>query len=194
MPAIYRPIAQTDQIFFINHLTFVARTDGDPDAAVSAIRAAVRAVDPEQPIGSIASMESHIHDAVAEPRFRSIVTSVFSALALLVAGIGMYGALAYTVSQRRRELGIRIALGATPGRAARLVMRTMLGLIVPALVVGLVIAFTATRLLARFLFQVQANDPASYLAASAVLIGAALIASIAPAYRAARTDPVATMK
>jgi predicted permease len=193
-PAIYRPVAQTSQIFFINHLTFVARTDGDPDAAVSLFRAAVRSVDPEQPIRSIASMESHVRDAVAEPRFRSIITSVFSALALLIAGIGIYGALAYAVSQRRRELGIRIALGATPGRAAWLVVRTMTGLVAPGIVVGLIVAFIATRLMARFLFQIQANDPVSYLSASSVLIGAALIASIAPAWRAAKTDPLSTMK
>ena len=194
VPAIYRPVAQTSQIFFINHLTFVARTDGDPAATVNALRAAVLAVDPEQPIRSIASMESRVRDAIAEPHFRSIITSVFSALALLIAGIGIYGALAYAVAQRRRELGIRIALGATPRRAAWLVVRTMTGLVVPGVVVGLVAAFFATRLIARFLFQIQPNDLLAYLSASGVLIGTALIASAAPAFRAAKTDPLSTMK
>lgn len=194
VPAIYRPVAQTNQPFFINHLTFVARVDGNAAAVAGAIRAAILGVDPEQPIGSIASMESHVSDAVAEPRFQSIVTAVFSSIALLLAAVGVYGVLAYAVTQRRRELGIRLALGATPGQVAWLVMRATAGLLVPGVVAGLVAAFIGTRLLARFLFQVQTNDAMSYVAASTVLIGAALVASIAPAWRAAKTDPLLTMK
>jgi putative ABC transport system permease protein len=194
MPAIYLPISQAHQLFFINHLTFVARVDGDPSKLVAPVRAAIHGVDPEQPIQSVATMESHIRGAVAEPRFRSLIAAAFSTLALLLAAIGIYGVLAYTVNERTRELGIRLALGASPRRVVGTVFSGVARLVVPGVIVGIVAALAATRLLARFLFGVHATDPFTYLAASIVLLGAAAIAAIGPSVRAARVDPAITMK
>jgi putative ABC transport system permease protein len=194
MPAIYRPIAQANQLFFINHLTFVARVDGTAANMVGPVRAAIHSVDAEQPIRSVATMESHVRDAIAEPRFRSIVTAVFSTLALLLAAIGIYGVLAYSVSERTRELGIRLALGASPRRIVRTVFSNLVKLVVPGVVVGIAASLALTRLLSRFLFGVQSNDPVTYVAASAVLLVTAAVAGVGPSRRAARVDPAITMK
>lgn len=193
-PAIYRPIAQMDQPFWINHLTFVARTAGDPSNVVSPIRAVLHAVDPDQPFQSIATMDSHVRDVVAAPRFRSIMTILFSAMALLLAAIGIYGVLAYAVTERTRELGIRIALGASPRSIFRLVLGTTARLVVPGVIIGAVASLLGTRLLASFLFHVRPTDPPTYIAASVVLIAVATIAGLGPAHRAASVDPVLTMK
>jgi putative ABC transport system permease protein len=194
MPAIYRPIAQSRQLFFISHLTFVARVDGTAENLVGPVRATIHAVDAEQPIRSVATMESHVHDAVAEPRFRSIVAVTFSALALLLAAVGVYGVLAYSVSERTRELGIRLALGASPRRVARAVFSGLATLVVPGVAVGVLLSLGITRLLSRFLFDVRPSDPVTYLAASVVLLAAAAVAGVGPARRAARVDPSITMK
>ncbi|MFI5228236.1 MAG: ADOP family duplicated permease [Gemmatimonadales bacterium] len=193
-PAIYRPIAQSKQIFFINHLTFVAQVDDDPSSMVGLIRAAIHGVDPEQPIRSVATMDSHVRDAVAEPRVRSIASAVFSALALLLAAVGIYGVLAYSVSERARELGIRLALGASPGVIRRTVFTAVASLVVPGVILGLLAALAGTRVLSRFLFGVHPNDPPTYLLASVVVLVAAVLAGLGPASRAARIDPVTTMK
>ena len=195
-PAIYRPIVQiqTKDLFFINHLTFVTRTVGDPSNVVSPIRAAVHAVDAEQPIQSIATMDSHVRDAIASPRFRSIMTALFSAMALLLAAIGIYGVLAYAVTERTRELGIRIALGASPRSIFRLVLGTTARLVVPGVIIGTFAALLGTRLLASFLFHVRPTDPPTYIVASVVLLSVAIMAGLGPARRAARVDPVLTMK
>jgi predicted permease len=194
MPSLYRPIAQVKQLFFISHLTFVARTDGDPSGVIGLVRSAVHAVDPDQPIHTIATMQSRLSATIAEPRFRWSVLVIFSTLALMMAAIGIYGVLAYAVNERQRELGIRMAIGASPRSIFRLVIIRAAGSALPGLLLGLVVALAAGRLVARFLFEIQPGDPITFVVASALLIVTALAAGLGPARRAGRIDPAITMK
>lgn len=193
--AIYQLLPQVDRSFFISHLNFVARTDAAHRAMVAqAMRGAVRAVDPEQPIESIMTMTERLGTIVAEPRFRSLLLGVFAAIALSLAAIGVYGVLAYGVTARTRELSIRIALGATPKTVVALVLRNSARLTVPGLLLGVAASLGATRVLSSFLFHVRPIDPVTFITATLVLLFVALIAAYAPARRAARIDPVITMK
>jgi len=193
--AIYQLLPQVDNQWFINHMNFLARTDGAHSARVAeAMRVAVRSVDPQQPIESIMSMTTRLGTVVAEPRFRTLLLSIFAGLALSLAAIGVYGVLAYGVSARTRELSIRIALGATPGAVVRLVLAGSAMLAIPGLLLGLGSSFVATRVLSSFLFQVRAVDPITFIGASVLLLVVALAAAYAPARRAGRIDPVITMK
>lgn len=192
--AIYQSIAQMDQPFWINHLTFILRDTLPPGRVIPAIRQAVHQVDPAQPIGAVFPMDRRISDAIAEPRFRSTVLMVFSALALALATIGVYGVLAYAVTERTRELGIRIALGAAPGAVVRLVMRNAAAVAIPGLAIGLALSIVATRALSGFLYGVGPTDPATLLGASVTLLVVALLAGLVPALRASRIDPVMTIK
>jgi putative ABC transport system permease protein len=194
IPSLYRPIPQVREIFFVNHLTFVARTDGDPTAIVGAIRSAIHAVDPEQPVESIMTMDSRIRATIAEPRFRSLVLIVFSMMALGMAAVGVYGVLAYAVTERSREIGIRMALGASRATVIRATLRSAMASTLPGVAVGLPIAFAANRALGQFLFEVRPNDPLSYGVATGVLLLTAISAAAGPARRAARIDPVIAMK
>jgi putative ABC transport system permease protein len=191
---IYQALAQVDQIFFINHLAFVARGDSDPSTVAAAMRAAIRTVDPQQPIESIMTMESRLSGTVAEPRFRSLLLVVFSSLSLVLAAIGIYGVLAYGVAERTREMGIRIALGAAPGAVVRLVLVSTAFLTIPGLLLGLGASLAATRILSTFLFQIQPTDPLTFAGASILLLVVALCAGYGPARRASRIDPLITMK
>jgi putative ABC transport system permease protein len=193
--AIYQLLPQVDNAFFIDHLNFIARTDAAHSARVAeAMRVAIRSVDPEQPIESIMSMTARLGTVVAEPRFRTLLLSLFAGLALSLAAIGVYGVLAYGVSARTRELSIRIALGATPGAVVRLVLAGSAMLAIPGLLIGLGSSLIATRVLSSFLFEVRAVDPITFIVATAVLLVVALVTAYAPARRAGRIDPVITMK
>jgi len=139
-------------------------------------------------------MTTRLGTVVAEPRFRTLLLSIFAGLALSLAAIGVYGVLAYGVSARTRELSIRIALGATPGNVVRLVLAGSAMLAIPGLLIGLGSSLIATRVLSSFLFQVRAIDPFTFIGASLVLLLVALVAAYAPARRAGRIDPVITMK
>ena len=192
--AIYQALEQVDQIFFINHLNFVARENTDPSSVAAEMRAAVRAIDPQQPIESIMTMESRLSATVAEPRFRSLLLVVFSSLSLMLAAIGIYGVLAYGVAERTREMGIRIALGAAPGAVVRLVLASTALLTIPGLLLGLGASLAATRILSTFLFQIRPTDPFTFAAASVLLLVVALCAGYGPARRASRIDPLITMR
>jgi putative ABC transport system permease protein len=193
--AIYQSLAQVDHPFFIDHINFIARTDGSADARVArAMRSAIRAVDPDQPIESIMTMESRLSAVVAEPRFRSLLLSVFSLLALSLAAIGIYGVLAYSVTERTRELGIRIALGATPIDVVRMVLAGSALLTIPGLILGLAASAAATRVLSGFLFQVRVLDPLTFIGATVLLLVVALCAAYVPARRAGRIDPLIAIK
>jgi putative ABC transport system permease protein len=192
--AIYQAIAQMEETFWLNHLTFVVRDTLAERMVIPAIRQAVHAVDRDQPIGAIFSMDQRISDAVAEPRFRSTVLVVFSALALALAMIGVYGVLAYAVAERTREIGIRMALGAAPAAVLRLVMTSAARLAIPGLAIGLVLSVVATRVLGGVLYGVTPTDPATLFGASAALLAVALLAGLGPALRASRIDPAITIK
>jgi putative ABC transport system permease protein len=193
--AVYQLLPQVDSPWFINHINVVVRTDAAHSAPVAAaLRNVVHAVDPEQPIESIMPMTSRVSAVVAEPRFRTLLIGVFSILALSLAAIGIYGVLAYGVTARMRELGIRIALGATEVGVVRLVLVGSALLVIPGLIIGLAAALGATRVLSSFLFQVRANDAVTYLGATGILLAVAVLAAYVPARRAGRIDPLITMK
>jgi predicted permease len=193
--AIYQLLPQVNQTFFINHINMVVRTDGAHSARVAdALRVAVREIDPEQPIESIMTMTSRISGVVAEPRFRTLLLGIFSFIALSLAAIGIYGVLAYGITARTRELGIRIALGSTAAGVIRLVMVGSALLVIPGLAIGLVASLAATRVLRTFLFQVQPSDPLTYVGATLLLLLVGLCAAYVPSRRAGRIDPLITMK
>jgi len=178
----------------IQDMAVLVRTSADARMVQSAIRYRVREVDAELPIYDLMTMEQVVTDSVAQPRFYMVLLSAFAAVALLLAAIGIYGVISYAVSLRTRELGIRIALGATRERVVRLVLGQGLWLTALGIIVGLGAAFWLTRLLATMLFGIGALDPITFIVVSFLLIGIALLASYLPARRAARVDPVIAMR
>ena len=143
---------------------------------------------------AITTMESRLSATIAEPRFRSVLLLVVSAVALALAAIGIYGVVAYAVTERTREMGIRIALGASRWSVVHLVLGGTARVTVPGLVLGLGVSWAATRVLSAFLFQVEPRDAVVFASGSAILLAVSLIACYAPARRASRIDPIITMK
>ena len=195
LPAIYVPLLQAPRPFLLRDLTFVVSTaDADPSVVASSVRREVLSVDPNLPFDRIQTMRELIGDSVAEPRFRTAVLGAFASAAVALVAIGMLGVLAYSVTQRTREIGVRIALGASRSGVLRLVVGQALWITLTGLAIGSIAALALTRLLSRFLFDVRPTDPATFVAAAAVLLGASLIASYIPARRAARVDPLVALR
>jgi putative ABC transport system permease protein len=191
---IYLPYLQTTAPFFINQMTYVVRTSGEPAAVAPDMRAALRDVDPAVPAQALQTMEESMLVAIAEPLFQTRLLVVFSALALALAAIGTYGVLSYQVAERRREIAIRVALGAEPSRVIRMVVRHTLTFALAGVAVGSAGALLATRVLARFLYDVSTTDPATFGLAALLLASIALAAGLVPARRAARLDPLIVLR
>jgi putative ABC transport system permease protein len=169
----------------------VVRSSGTPASVTAAIRAAVRALDPETAVYNVKTMEQVIADSPSTVmrRYPAMLMAAFAVIALVMAVIGTYGLVAYGVSQRLHEIGVRIALGATPADILRLVMRQGVVLALAGIAVGLACAALVTRGLEKLLFGVGALDPATFAGVALVLLGAALTASFLPARRATRVAP-----
>ena len=172
----------------------VVRTSGDPLATTAAIRAAVQSIDKDQPLANVRSMEQILATTVAEPRFRTMLLSVFAMLALALAGVGIYGVISYSVARRTHEIGIRMALGARPNDTIRLVVGQGMTLAVIGVVIGLVGAFALTRLLSTLLFGISATDPFTFAGIALLLTGVAAVACYIPARRATRVDPMQALR
>jgi len=170
------------------------RVRGDPEAIAPQLRAAVRSLDPEVPLSAIQSVESILYESVAAPRFRTQLLVGFAAVALILAVVGLYGMLAYSVTQRSREMGIRMALGARPTAVFRMVIRQGMALVLVGIVLGVAGASAATRLLAAQLFAVTATDPMVFGFVATALAVAGLAACIVPARRATKADPIAALR
>jgi predicted permease len=168
---------------------FVVRTRGEPSAIVPAIREAVRSVDADLPIYSVETMDERVSSALSRRRFGAILLGVFGATALLLAAIGVYGVMAYSVAQRTREVGIRMALGARAGDVMQLMLRQGLAIVGIGVVVGIAGATALSRVLSGLLYDVQAVDPVSFSLMAAVLTASAAIACYLPARRATRVEP-----
>ncbi len=169
------------------------RSDRDPMFLATSIRGAVRAVDPDLLVNDIQPLDARVAQSIARPRLSVLLLGAFSAIALLLAAIGIYGVMAYTVAQRTREIGVRMALGADPGKVKQLIVRQGMQ---PALIgvgVGLVAAFAATRLIARLLYGVSAADPLTFVLVPLFLIAVALLATYLPARRATRVPPTVAL-
>ena len=174
--------------------SFVVRTRAAAAAVERAIRAEVNAVDARLPVVGLSTMADVVSDSVAQPRFYMLLLGAFAAIALVLAAIGIYGLVSFAVAQRARELGIRIALGATRRRVLGLVLREGLTLALVGVGVGLLAAFGLTRLISSLLFGVAALDASTFAAVAATLIGVALVATSIPARRAAGVDPLIAMR
>jgi predicted permease len=176
------------------HVSLVVRTDGDPARLAGPVRAAIREVLPSRPILQIVPMQDKVAAAAATPRFFTTLVSVFGALALTLAAVGLYGIVAYVVRQREREIGVRVALGATPARVVGLMLRRGMAPVLAGLAVGIPLALLATRLLRSLLYEVSASDPVTFVGVAALLAAVALVASWLPSRRAARVDPMVTLR
>ncbi|MEX2271010.1 MAG: ABC transporter permease [Vicinamibacterales bacterium] len=176
------------------HLDLVVRTAGDPVALAPAIRDTVRALEPGAAVDRVGPLASRISESVGEPRFAAAVLIAFAGLGLLLAATGLYGVLSYNVTTRRREIGVRAALGAERRDLIGLIVRQGLGVTIAGLVIGIAAAALLTRLMEKLLFGVEPLDPVSFALAPLVLLAVALVACVVPARRAARVDPAEALR
>lgn len=190
MSKLYRPEAQRPDIQF----TLLARIDGEPLAVLPVVTAAIRKIDGELPVFAIRSMEQNLSTSLGTQRLSAVLIGVFSTLALLLAAIGLYGVLAYSVGQRTREIGIRIALGATRTNVLRLVVKQGMGMVAMGLVTGTTVALIFARVLDRFVYGFTSRDPATILLAAVLLATVGAIACWLPARRAMRIDPLRALR
>jgi predicted permease len=172
----------------------VVKGTGDPSALAAPVVDAIRAMDPDLPVYNVRTMDQRVGASLARRRFATLLLALFALLALGLATIGVYGVVAYLVSQGARELGIRIALGATPAAIRQLIVRHGMTLAVLGVGAGVAAALGAARLMRRFLFQIDAVDPLTFAFVPALLAFVALAATLVPARRAARIDPIASLK
>jgi ABC-type antimicrobial peptide transport system permease subunit len=187
---MYLPIAERSQ----DNVTFVARGEADPNALLAQMRAAIRDVDPDQAVYNLRAMNDVIAASVEARRTNTVLIVVFGVLALVLAALGVYGVMAYVVGQREHEIGIRVALGAQPGDVVGLVLRQGVMLSLAGIVLGLVGAYWLTGLLTTLLYGVTAKDPMTFVGATAVLLGAAMLAVLLPAARASRIEPMEALR
>ena len=193
-PALYLPYLQTRPIFLLNHMTYVVRADAGTSEIARAMRAALRDVDAAIPAQALESMDASMRAQVAEPLFQARLLTAFSLLALLLAAIGTYGVLAYDVTERRRDIGIRMALGAGSSRVLTGVMARTMSFAVAGIVIGAAGALAATRVLSRLLFEVTPTDPWTFAGTAVLLTAVALLAGFVPARRASRVDPIIALR
>jgi putative ABC transport system permease protein len=189
-PTAYSSIGQRQQ----NPLTFVVRSSIDPAAALAVARAQVHAVDKDLALTQVATLEEVVDVAMAGARFRTTLLALFAGIALLLAALGIYGVLAYFVSQRAREIGIRLALGAQPSGVFRMVVRQGMTPVVLGVAAGIAVALPLTSLMRSLLFDVQPIDPPTYAIALTALAAIAAAACAVPALRATRVDPVVALR
>jgi putative ABC transport system permease protein len=189
-PQLYRPIAQQP-----SRLVAVAlRTARDPLAIAPAARQALRAVDRDVPLSRLQTLEARVADSIARPRVSVLLISAFAWVALTLAAVGIYGVMSYTVAQRTREIGVRMALGASAGNVQRLVVRQGMGPALVGVAVGLVLALLGSRLIASLLYGVSAVDPLTFVAVPIFLGAVALLATVVPAFRATRVAPTVALR
>ena len=187
---MYDPVRQRP----MTGMTFVLRTSVDPASLAPAARRAVLAADPEQPVSDVRSLREVVDATTAQRRFSLLLLGVFAGIALLLAAVGIYGVVGYSVAQRTHEIGVRMALGARRGEILGLVLRQGMALALLGVGVGLVGALALTRLIAGLLFGVSASDPLTFAATAVILSGVALLATFIPAHRATRVEPTAALR
>ncbi|MES2523534.1 MAG: ABC transporter permease [Gemmatimonadota bacterium] len=195
-PAFYVPYAQAGKSAYVTPraMSLVIRTDGDPTSIVPAVRAAAREIEPRAPVSAVRTLEEVVAASIGERRFVTLLLAMLAALALTLASIGIYGVIAYGVSERRTELGIRLALGADSRRVQRLVVGEGVRIAVVGVVCGIAGAWGAGRLVQSLLVGVSAIDVPTFVATAFVLVGVAWAAALIPARRAARLDPLEAMR
>jgi len=191
---MYLPYRQADQLIPVFQLSLVLRTATEPKMEAMALRSAVEEIDPNQPLVNVRTMEENMAATVAQPRFRTWLIGIFAALALVLAGVGVYGVMSYTVTQRTSEIGIRVTLGAQPEDVFRIVVGEGLRLALVGVGVGILAALALNRLLRTFLYGVSAYDPLTFVGVALVLTFVAVAASFFPARRATLVDPLVALR
>jgi putative ABC transport system permease protein len=194
---VYVPLRQASTgylPYLVNGMWWVVRSAGRPGALAAPVRAAVRAADPDVATSRMAPLSRFVGDAVALRRFNAWLAGVFGAAAVLLAALGIYGVIAFSVAQRQREIGLRMAFGARPAGILRLVITQGLTLAISGVAGGVLASLLLTRLTARLLYGIGANDAATLWQAACVLLGTALLACWLPARRAASVDPIVTLR
>ena len=188
---IYLPY---EQARFFEPRALIVQTDVDPMSLATMVRRTVWEIDKDQPVSDISSMEEIVSQSVARQRFSMLLLGVFAGLALLLAAVGIYGVMSYSVAQRTHEIGIRIALGAQRSDVLKMTVGEGLRLVSTGVVIGLAAALILTRVMSSLLFGVSANDPTTFITISLILVSVAVLASFVPALRATRVDPVFALR
>jgi putative ABC transport system permease protein len=191
-PALYLPLAQAPSAD--GNEALLVKVRGDPTRLGPAVRGAIREIDPALAVFGIEPLSSTVGRSLGQQRFTMLVLGVFAALAIALALIGVHGVLSYLVARRSRELGLRLALGATPAAVVGQIVRQGVRLITLGVGLGLLTALAGARLLRRLLYGVGVTDPVTFLAVGAAVFAAAALASWIPAHRAARMDPMASLR
>jgi len=189
-PQLYIPYEQ----FALPFTNVVVRSTLPPAAVGAVLKTQLAAIDPEMPFGDIMALESFVTKSVDEPRFNALLIGMFALLALVLAAVGVYGLISFTVAQRTREIGIRVALGAAPRQVLLPVVREGLTLALVGIGIGLVGAYVAARTLSTFLFGIGAGDPLTFSSVAVLLLGVALLASYLPSRRALKVDPIVALR
>jgi predicted permease len=192
-PQAYLAAAQTD-LYPVRLADFAVRARGNPAGLIKPLQAAVWAMDAEQPLMNVRTLSETIDSALSPRRFQTLLLSLFAALALLLALIGVYGVVGTTVAQRTQEIGVRMALGARSSSIARMVVRQSLGPASIGLVLGLLAAGSLARAMSGLVFGISAIDPATFVGAPAALLFAVVLASLIPALRASRVEPTTALR
>jgi ABC-type antimicrobial peptide transport system permease subunit len=189
-PEAYVPLSQVP----VFGGSLVIRTAGNPYDLLPVVRAAVFAVLPDVPLRNVMTMEERVRNQVAPRRLNMLLLGLFGVLGLLISAVGVYGVMAYAVSQRTREIGVRIALGSTPSGVVRLVLANAVVLVGSGLITGGITAWYLSAAAEAFLFRIESTDGRAFAAAVLLIAGAALVASTIPARRAARVDPMVALR
>ncbi|MGA8277745.1 MAG: FtsX-like permease family protein, partial [Rhodanobacteraceae bacterium] len=189
VPEMYYPVLQRPE----NFTAILIRTDGDPHALTSSVRAALREVDANIPLIGIGTMQDFVDQSMADRALTMTLLVVFAALALILASVGVYSVMAYSVAQRSGEIGIRMALGARATDVQKMVIGQGMKLALIGIAIGLVAALALTRLMQALLFQIGASNPLIYLAIAILLCAVAVVACWIPSRRAARVDPMTAL-
>jgi predicted permease len=190
IPQIYWPAAQFPSL----QETLLVRAAGDPRALVPSIRAAVHAIDPQLPVFATRTMDEAIAASIATQRSSATLVGGFSILALFLAALGLYGVLAYSVTRRTREIGIRIALGSPRANIARLIVQKGMVMVGLGILVGVIVFLGCSALMRHFVYGVRPDDPPTIIAVTLLLVTIAILASWLPAHRAMRVDPIQALR
>ena len=190
-PVWYMPYAQVENNYPVN---LVVRASNRPTQLTAAVREAIRSINPDQPVSDIMTMNENLAGVLVTERFSAILMAALAGSGLLLASIGLYGVIAYSVSQRTREIGVRVALGAQPRHVLELIMVQGLKLTLLGVAIGLVTAWSTTRLLASLLFGLSATDAATFSAITLLLAIVGFLACYLPARTAMRLDPVEALR
>jgi putative ABC transport system permease protein len=191
---MYLPYVQAPATFLMQDITFVLRASADPLTLASAARRAIQAVDPDLPVFDVASMDHLVYRSASAPRFNAALLGIFAALALVLAAVGIYGVMSYTVLQRTHEIGVRMALGAQEGDVLQQIVLQGMLLAAGGITAGVAGAWAVTRYLSSLLFGVRPTDPMIFTLAPLLLATVALVACLIPARRATKVDPMVALR